>query len=151
MKLARSGQDFFEFELAGREKDLLMEIVGLYPRIPAAYQPLSKVAGLEESNQRLLDEALAEEREKNKRQVQALLADPKRLTKNPEGWLLALTPTELEQLLQILNDIRVGSWVSLGSPESRSEVLNEKMAPDFWAMEIAGFFQMRFLEVLEGE
>jgi hypothetical protein len=151
VKAARRGEDCFEFQLANRERDLLVELLVLYPRIPPAYQPLSKVADLEGSNQRLLDEALAEEREENRKHAQALLADPKRLTKNQAGWCLALTTAELEQLLQILNDIRVGSWISLGSPQSRLEVLDETMAPDFWAMEMAGFFQMRFLEVLEGE
>jgi len=149
VKLVRHAGERFEFQLGGREKDLLMEILGLYPRIPSAYQRLSKSAGSEEPNQRLLEEALAEQRRENKKQLQALLADREKMTENAQGWRLALTSAELEQLLQILNDVRVGSWVRLGSPESRLEVLDEKMAPDFWAMETAGFFQIRFLQMLE--
>ena len=62
-----------------------------------------------------------------------------------------LTPSELEWLLQILNDVRVGSWIILGSPEQAMEfkLLNEKTAADFWAMEMSGQFQMRFLEALD--
>jgi hypothetical protein len=141
-------EDRFEFELEGGEKDLLVEVVGLYPRIPSAYQPLSKTEG-EQANQRLLDEALTEQRNENRKQVQALLTDRSKMWGNEHGWRLRLSSVELEQLLQILNDVRVGSWVHLGSPESRLQMLDETTAPHFWAMEMAGFFQMRFLEVLE--
>jgi len=67
------------------------------------------------------------------------------------GPRLSLSPSELEWLLKILNDVRVGSWIILGSPEQGMEfkLLNEKTAPDFWAMEMSGQFQMRFLEALE--
>ena len=59
--------------------------------------------------------------------------------------------SELEWLLQILNDVRVGSWIILGSPEQAMEfkLLNEKTAADFWAMEMSGQFQMNFLAALE--
>ena len=39
----------------------------------------------------------------------------------------------------------------LGSPEEKPARLNEKTAPHFWAMEMAGYFQMQLLEALEGE
>ena len=149
MKLVRSGQDRFVFQLGSREKELLAQILGLYPCIPPAHQTLSKTSALDESGQRLLEEALAEQRRENQKQVQALLADSHRLKQNRQDWTLSLSCGELEQLLQILNDVRVGSWISLGSPDPSVEALEEKMAPAFWAMEMAGYFQMRFLEVLE--
>ena len=51
----------------------------------------------------------------------------------------------MDWVLQVLNDVRVGSWVLLGSPEELAMDLNEKTAPHFRAMEMAGYFQAQFL------
>jgi hypothetical protein len=149
MKLLRRAAGRFAFQLGSREKELLAQILGLYPCIPAAYQPLSKNGTVGESTQRLLEEALADQRRENQKRAQALLAAPGPLKANPDGWLLSLRSAELEQLLQILNDVRVGSWISLGSPQPPLEVFDAKLAPHFWAMELAGHFQMFFLAALD--
>jgi hypothetical protein len=150
VKLIGSENDQFQFQLALREQEVLVQVLRLYPQIPTSYQLLSKAAGLEESNQRLLDEALAESRSQNKKELDALLADPRRFSQQDTGWRLALSAGDVEWLLQILNDIRVGSWVRLGSPEVPLSALTAESAPHFWAMEMAGTFQMHFLELLEG-
>lgn len=150
MKLIARPDDGLQFEMASREKDLLIQLLRLYPRIPSSYQPLSKAASLEQSSQRLLDEALAETRAQNKKALQSLLTDPQRLRQHGGNWRLTLSGPEVEWLLQVLNDIRVGSWIHLGSPETPFKVLNTATAPDVWAMEMAGSFQMRLLEMLEG-
>ena len=152
MNLIRSTKDQFQFRLGGREKHLLLDLLKLYPCLPVARQPLSKSGGLpdQETAQGLLDEALAEQRQENRRQLQALLADPGRFQEQETGWRLSLSPADLEWLLQILNDIRVGSWVRLGSPEERLAQLDEKTAPHYWAMEMSGRFQMQFLEAMQG-
>jgi hypothetical protein len=67
------------------------------------------------------------------------------------GGRLSLSPAEVEWVLQVLNDIRVGSWIILGSPEERLPELNETNAPHVWAMEMAGHFQAQLLEALQGE
>jgi hypothetical protein len=150
VKLIGSENDQFQFQLAFREQEVLAQVLRLYPQIPASSQPLSKTAGLEESNQRLLDEALAESRSQNKRELDALLADPRRFSQQDTGWRLVLSAEDVERLLQILNDIRIGSWIRLGSPEVPLSALTPESAPHFWAMEMAGSFQMHFLELLEG-
>lgn len=152
MKLLRNANQLYLFELGYREKELLVQILELYPRIPPAAHRLSKRGRLPDldAGQRLLEEALLEHRAENRRQLQALLNEPRRLTSTPTGWQLTLSTGDLEWLLQVLNDIRVGCWVNLGSPETRIPPLTEKNAPDLWAMEIAGSFQMRFLEAVEG-
>ncbi len=153
MKLLQVSKEQVLFHLNRIEKDLLVDVLKLYPRIPSQHQPLSQSASLPdpEGSQRLLDEALAEERSHNKQQLQALLEDTKRLAPEESGWRLSLSSAELEWLLQILNDIRVGSWLILGSPEEQFEVLNEQTAPHVWAMELAGSFQMVFLEAMRAE
>jgi hypothetical protein len=149
VKLIRSAKDSFQFQLGRREKELFLALLKRYPCIPSAYQPLSKARGRQDPNQRLLDEALAEQRAENRKRLQALLTDPARLVEHETGWRLSLSPAELEWLLQILNDIRVGSWVILGSPAERFEVFNEETLPHLWALEMAGSFQSSFLEAME--
>jgi hypothetical protein len=138
-----------EFLLTRREKDLLLLVLRLYPRIPAGHQPLSKTRPEEKANQRLLDEALAEARMENKKALEALLSDTKRFKQQGSGWRLSLSSTDVDWLLQVLNDVRIGSWVQLGSPEQPLKELNVRTAPALWAMEMAGAFQMSFLELLK--
>ena len=150
MKLISSRDGQLVFQLGKREKILLFELLKLYPRLPPAHQPLTKSRGLPDqvASQRLLEEALTEHRAESKRQLQKLLSDPARLSETAKDWRLLLSAAELEWLLQVLNDIRVGSWVLLGSPEENFRVVDEQTAPHVWAMEIAGSFQMAFLEGL---
>jgi hypothetical protein len=154
VKVLRSFKDKTVFHLSLREKELLVILFKRYPCVPSAHQPISKSAILrdQEATQRLLDEALAEQRAENKRQLRTLLADPGRLKQTETGWQLSLSRADVEWLLQILNDIRVGSWIILGSPEERTalSLVNAKTAPHLWAMEMSGHFQMQLLEALEG-
>jgi len=153
VKLIRLTKGNFLFQFGKREKHLLTQVLRLYPRIPPATFRLSKSGKLPdaEANQCLLDESLAERREQNRKTLQAFLADARRFTDTESGSRLSLSSSELEWLLQILNDVRVGSWIILGSPQQGIEfkILNEKTAADFWAMEMSGQFQVRFLEALE--
>ena len=151
MRLLRASKGNYQFHLGQREKHAFCELLGLYPCIPPAHQSLSKSGKLPdgEVNQRLLDEALAEQRAENQKQLHTFLSDPLRLVpvrkQGDDGFRLTLSPTELEWLLQILNDIRVGSWIKLGSPEEPKLVLNADTMPHVWAMEASGHFQMQLL------
>ena len=153
MKITRTANRFV-FHLGKRDKHFFLELLKLYPRMPSAHQPLSKSepSSQKQSNQQLLDEALAEQRAENKKQLDALLADKDRFKEKESGGRLSLPPGDVEWLLQVLNDIRVGSWVRLGSPEATLELatLSNLTAPDFFAMELAGHFQMYLLEALGG-
>lgn len=149
MKLIKAAKDKYQFQLACREKDLLLHVLSLYPLIPSGHQPLSKTS-LQESNQRLLDDALAETRAQNKKRLGSFLADPRKLKEGENGWHLTINSDEVDWLLQILNDVRIGGWIHLGSPEQPPmKAHNAETAPHFWAMEMSGYFQMRFLELIE--
>ncbi len=153
MKLVRQTRTRLHFQLSRRETRLLSHILQLYPRVPPAHHRLTKSGRHpdRDDNQRLLDEALAEQRAENKKLLYALLADPRRFAPTEAGSRLTLRHGEAEWLLQVLNDIRVGSWVLLGSPEEKLPELNETTAPNFVAMEMAGYFQTQLLEALEGK
>jgi hypothetical protein len=153
VKLIRATENQFQFQLGKREKLLLLETLKLYPCLPSAHQPLSRSRQLpdQEASQHLLDEALAEQRAEYKKKLLAFLAAPQRFDETSTSCVLKLSPAEMDWLLQILNDIRVGSWVLLGSPEDQIDHLDETTAPHVWAMEMAGFFQMHLLGAWEEE
>jgi hypothetical protein len=55
--------------------------------------------------------------------------------------------------LQVLNDVRVGSWIALGSPDTEQGekiLLTEETAPRVRSMEVAGAFEAVLLEALIG-
>jgi hypothetical protein len=147
----RSGKDHHVFHLGPREKDLLFQTIKLYPLVPASHYQLSKSknAAQSDENQRLLDESLAEQRQQNRKQVLELLNDPQRLRETKSGFELKLAPTQMEWLLQVLNDVRVGSWLSLGEPEPGKEPeLTEQNARFLLAMELCGAFESMLLAAL---
>jgi hypothetical protein len=152
VKLIKATRSRLVFQMGQREEALLRRILDLYPCLPPAHQKLSKAGHLPEpeANQRLLDEALAEHRAEKKKQVQALLANKRHLSRAETTSQLSLSPAEAEAVLQVLNDVRVGSWVLLGSPEEIDVDLDEKTAPHLVAMQMAGYFEAQFLEALSG-
>ncbi len=138
------------FQVGRREKSLFLELIKLYPVVPPAHHRISTgdTGPGAESNQHLLDEALAEHRKENQRQVQAMLEEPDRFREAPSGYRLTLSPYQVEWLLQVLNDIRVGSWLQLGSPDEKQGkrvVVTEQNARYLWAMELVGHFQYALL------
>jgi hypothetical protein len=153
VKFLKSDTAGLRFHFSAREKRILLELLELYPLVPASYPKLSRAAD-KSDDQDLLEQALAAQRAESKQQVRAIIDAPSRFQPDPHGHRVTFKPSELECLLQVLNDIRVGSWLLLGSPESLPGIfsaLNDKTAPYFWAMEAAGEFQMTLLHALTGE
>ena len=150
MKRVGSDGEKLLYRLGRQEKRLLLAVLDRYPLIPPAHQPVSKGPPAEPLRhcQQLLDEALAEQRQENRNRLETLLRDPQHFRETVHGWLLVLSPADREWLLQILNDIRVGSWLRLGSPEAEipEADLDAATAPDALSMQMAGLFQMRLLE-----
>ena len=153
MKLIKTERGRYHFEIEAKEKELLFEMLRRYPLIPVAHQRLSRSEEKRE-DQELLDAALAEQRAQNKKNVTAMMQAESRFRKNKSGWGFSITAGEMEWLLQVLNDVRVGSWLALGSPDGPAailEALNDRTAPHFWAMELCGHFQAALLAAKRGE
>jgi hypothetical protein len=155
MKLLRADKDQLVFKLTSGEKAVLLDVLKLYPRVPPGQHRLTrgKKDDTHAENQRLLDEALAEQRARNQRQLQALLERKETFQQADRAWQFTLRRGDFEWLLQVLNDVRVGSWIALGSPEELPRHLpaDSATAATACAMELAGLFQMTFLETVEGE
>lgn len=143
MKLVRN-QARFILELAGREYRLLLEVLRLYPRIPPGYHQLNPTGDPAQTaaDQRLLEEALRAQKEESRRQLDAWLKEIKPPRHHAGVWRLDLSEAELDWFLQVLNDVRVGSWLRLGAPADPHAVeLNQGNWEDFVALEFCGYTQ----------
>jgi len=155
VKLLRPRQKQLVFDVSQEEKDLLFKILRLYPLVPPMQHRLSKTAatGQLDEHQRLLEELLASHRAENRKNILALLDEPGRFQTTPTGFTFKITRPETDWLLQVLNDVRIGSWIALGSPDTEAgeEIpLNEETAPYLRSMEIAGAFETVLLDALTG-
>jgi len=151
VKFLRLQNDRYIFHLGKPESELFTLILRLYPVIPPAHQPLSKSnEPVNEAHQRLLDEALAEQRRENKTLVESFLTDAQRFQVTDAAAHMTVTAGEMEFLLQVLNDVRVGSWLLLGSPTAEPLEIapTNPNAPHLWAMELAAMFQMNLIRTL---
>ena len=152
MKLIkREGEDFV-LHIGRRERRLLLEVLKLYPLVPVARHRVSQTAKQMDEHQTLLEEALAERRQENKRQLVAMLHEEKRFKETETGYRLTLSAPQMEWLLQVLNDIRVGSWLILGEPDEKKGkpvALTSENARHYAAMEFCGLFQMTLLDAVE--
>jgi hypothetical protein len=153
VKFLRRENNHLLFSLRGTEREVLTWALKLYPVVPAGQAKVTRT-GLPDPNadhQQLLDEALAAQRKENEQRLQEFLADRGRFEK-AEGFLLfRLTDSEADWLLEVLNDIRVGSWVRLGRPTKDAETnlpLDPQTMRHLWAMESAGRFETLLLEGL---
>ena len=151
MILIRRDKQSLVFQLGAQEKQLLVKVVMHYPLVPSSHHRLSqgKPGAHAEEDQRLLDEALAEQREKNRRHVRALLDETLRFRATNTSFEFALAHAEVEWFLQVLNDVRVGGWLALGSPEP-GEVpkVTEQNVKHHFAMEASGLFESALLAAL---
>jgi hypothetical protein len=154
MKFLPTSDDDFVFHLTRPEKRLLLAILQMYPLLNSAAHRLSKngIGPEQETAQKLLEEAMEEHRLGQRAELDKLLADSDWITETRGGYRLKLTRSRVEWLLQVLNDLRVGSWMLLGCPEpgqGRPPVLNEENVRYHGAMEFSGYFQMALLQALE--
>lgn len=150
MKLLKPAKGYYNFQITLKEKAALFQLLEKYPVIPVAWQHLSR-AGERVEDRELLEEALAAQRRQNQRLITRLLKAKSRFRPAEPGCFLSLRAGEIEWLLQVLNDVRVGSWISLGSPDGPDKllaVLSEQTAPHLWTMETAAFFQMMMLQAV---
>ena len=122
-----TGKFTFRFEQA--EREWFRHILDRYPVQQTPLRAINEDAATNE----LLEKALAESRKKLRADAELFLKAGK-LEIDPafnEYWDLTLTAVEIEELLQILNNVRVGLWIQLGKPEpSIEELLPTKPSED---------------------
>ncbi len=154
MKLIQQDGKSFLFHISKREKGLLFEVLKLYPLIPIAHHRVSQTAAAPPvtESQKLLESALADRTRENKRQLLAMLNQEALLQETDGAHRLTLSGPQMEWLLQVLNDIRVGSWLILGEPDEKKGKpieVNDENARYYAAMEFCGLFQMTLLDAFQ--
>ena len=154
MKLIGRHDEQFVFEMIEQEKFLLLTLLSLYPQVPLAHHRLSqnpKDLPDADANQHLLEEALKVQKEESRKWLAATFKEPERFKPGKDGFFLTITRPEMEMLLQMFNDVRIGSWLALGSPdpEAKKELKPDRRTASFQQrMELAGLFEMFFLKVI---
>ena len=157
MKVIKRDDTHCSFLIGKREREMLFSLLQRYPAVLTAHYrdrnpPKDDAA---KKNQELIQEALAETQKETRKQLEQMLAEPGRFVENEFGYTFKLSHSEIEWMLQMLNDVRVGSWIQLGEPNPDSAdaadspkkpPLNEQTILLYWSMEIAGLFQHALLE-----
>lgn len=112
----------FSFRFDGPEFGLFSAVLETYP---AQEGTLRTICGNVDAED-LLEEALREHRENLKKEFRETLAKKTTRSEDMEGresFTIQLSGGEVEWLLQVLNDIRVGHWVKLGRPDGGPNVV----------------------------
>ena len=155
MKFFHGSADAYSFEFNLREKQMLFQVLGLYPLVPVAHHRLSRRVGEpNRENQAWLAESLAAHREETRQKVRQLMTNPGNFPAKGGGFRWTAARADLEWMLQVLNDVRVGSWLALGSPdlEVARQVAPKQEELALWVpMVVAGGFETIFIAALAGE
>ncbi len=152
MRLLSRNHDGCTFLIGKKARRILLELVQRYPVTSASYQRerTEALKIVPDGETELLEEALGQARKQNRRELETILKNPDSWAEDKRGIQLSLTPEHLEIMLQILNDVRVGSWVRLGCPTDLESPTTVNISEDnielAWAINMAAWFQMGFLE-----
>ena len=149
MKLVKQDQKGWQYALNHYEGICLRSLLNEFPILAGSQGQITKGdqdAGTTEREE-LLNAALSAQREKLKIQVRRLMGADK-LKPGRTGWRLRLNPEEREFFLQILNDIRLGSWHDLGEPECLDpQTPSKEQHRQYNRMHLAGYFEFKLLNV----
>ena len=145
----------FVFEVNKQEVEWLLGVLKFYPQLGSGYHQITQGDADEiQAEQQLLEEAMGQRRREHKRKLEKFFATPGRFRlEAPDQFRFTLTAEQMEWLLQVLNDVRVGCWVKLGRPELEPAPpgkLNAEEARTLSALELSGFFQMVLLGAYDG-
>jgi hypothetical protein len=154
MKFFHLSADAYSFEFVRREKQMLFQVLGCYPLVPVAHHRLSRQSDPDGGQQAWLEESLAAHRAETRQKVRQLMTNPGNFPPTGGGFHWTATRGDLEWMLQVLNDVRVGSWLALGSPDLASAQAGQPTAEtrERWmTMDLAGGFETIFIAALGGE
>lgn len=153
MRLLRVDGDRYQFEMSRRERVLFLALLSRYPMIPLSHHRLSRNSSqIHSSEQSLLEEAMTARRSEFKRRIGQLIDQNDRFRPARDLLHITFTREEIEWLLQVLNDVRVGNWIHIGCPDSdecsRAPTTQEGQSA-IPAMELAAYFECQLLEAVD--
>lgn len=132
----------------------MLKLLALFPVLSTSYHKATRNSDARKIgiDPELLEQALADQQKELKEAVQKMIKQPSRFKLHDLGYVFTVKVNEMEWLLQLFNDIRVGSWVKLGSPKRDGGAgieITEQNIELAWAMEMAGLFEHTLLEALD--
>ena len=153
MNFLKATKDNLFFHIPPEGKAALRMLVRNYPAMDASHFELSKFSDPEEveEDREFLEQSLSEEQQSNRSRVRAIIADKERFHETEGGFVMRLSLADVELLLQALNDVRIGFWIRLDSPDDGLEMelrSDPKSAPLLATMQVCGFFQGALLDGL---
>jgi hypothetical protein len=155
MKVVERTEDGLVFEMSSRERLLLDRLLSFYPLRPEGAPTLSRGSGERLADAvTLLGDALREQRVELAAWVSSQLTEGEALKRVGSDWRLTLTHPETDALLRVFNELRVGAWLRLGSPEDlREETATTApgQAPFYVIMTLAGQFEIFLLHALHAD
>ncbi len=154
MKLLRATEQERVYAVRPSELQMLLVVLGCYPALTRS-RAISKSGDSEQLGdaQKLLDEAMSERRQTMRQELDTWMKSPERFHQAGNHFEWRVENDHREWLLQIINDVRVGSWVELGSPDdfdASQQQVDEESARHLALMELAGMFQSVLLMGDEG-
>ncbi len=151
MKFLRATSQERFYAIRPSELQMLLIVLGSFPVLSRS-QPLSVSGNVEELGdaQKLLDEAMSAHWSGMRQELETWTNSPDRF-RQVEGQLeWRIENDRREWLLQVLNNVRVGSWIELGSPDDL-ELAQQQAGGDtvhhLALMEMAGMFLSALLDV----
>ncbi len=152
MKLLENRADALLFRLGRRELGLFLYVLQDYPAKRVKPPKLTNIeqTGSMKAAQMLLKESIAEHRRENARLLREFLESGKQIELVGNVFHLTVRREQVEWLLQVLNDLRVGSWERLGCPGPEESKVTEENARDHLMLDVAGAFQSALLGALDG-
>ena len=153
MKLIRKGDGRFDMALDVEEWQALKKLVSQYPKTPSDHHSLTckdePDPDLKDSDDWLKESGSVHQAQRHP-QIRAWI-DAIHPDQDEATYKIEFDPSKADWLIEILNDIRVGCWLSLGcpAPEDLTEAeWREEDWPTLWAMEISGMYQSVLLKCL---
>ena len=149
MKLAAQDGDVWRYRMSEGEVGGMRALVSQFPIATTLSAKISRTGTDPKAAERekLLNESLAEHRAELKRKVAGVVS-PEKFKTSGKSRLLQINSEEREILLQVLNDIRIGSWQLLGEPDELELNPSEIPGPErrYWhCMHLAGYFQYHLI------
>jgi len=132
----------------------LQAVIHRFPMKETPDLPLSKTMdeGEIREDEAILRESLQEIRDQNMEFAVAFLRrDPFRGTKK-DRWILTFTEADVEPLLKITNNVRIGCWAKMGYPEDIHAIPESpELREAFYLMYVCGVFQEAVIEAPENQ
>lgn len=150
MNLVSANEHGVVFGVHSGERELFERTLERYPVIPGARAPLTREGSEEDlaEAQEMLETLTREAKAENVRRVADFLRKPRQFEAKDGVLRLNVARGELNWLLEIVNEIRVGVWSRLGEPDPGNIPFNTSNIEDWIAMEYCAEIQMNLLEVL---